>query len=120
MILLSVQVEALLEQGVDPAEKDSRGRTAYSIAGDKQIRDTFRRYYQCSQDAQTLSYSEQQQHGHIVSPGHDMAAILKAADNRNSAFTVQSPTCHFGRQGVSFQCLPMVWHHLNDVQTKPH
>ncbi|KAK9844846.1 hypothetical protein WJX74_007581 [Apatococcus lobatus] len=40
----SEQVEALLEQGMDPAEKDSRGRTAYSLAGDKQIRDTFRRY----------------------------------------------------------------------------
>lgn len=45
--IVHVQVEALLESGVDPAEKDSRGRTAYSLAGDKQIRDTFRRYNFC-------------------------------------------------------------------------
>ncbi|KAJ7951007.1 Ankyrin repeat and zinc finger domain-containing protein 1 [Quillaja saponaria] len=34
----------LLEQGLDPCLKDERGRTPYILAGDKEVRNTFRRF----------------------------------------------------------------------------
>jgi len=34
----------LLEQGLDPCIKDARGKTPYSLASDKEVRNTFRRF----------------------------------------------------------------------------
>jgi hypothetical protein len=34
----------LLEQGLDPCLKDARGKTPYSLASDKEVRNTFRRF----------------------------------------------------------------------------
>ena len=77
-IVLSVQVESLLESGVDPAEKDSRGRTAYSLAGDKQVRDTFRRYDQCVEEPDALlpiPSPPQQQDETMCLPQHECCSL---------------------------------------------
>lgn len=38
------KVLELLEQGLDPCCKDERGRTAYMLASDKEVRNSFRRF----------------------------------------------------------------------------
>ncbi|XP_010544372.1 PREDICTED: ankyrin repeat and zinc finger domain-containing protein 1 [Tarenaya hassleriana] len=38
------RVLELLEQGMDPCAKDERGRTAYMLANEKELRNTFRRF----------------------------------------------------------------------------
>ncbi|KAK6918489.1 VLRF1/Vms1 [Dillenia turbinata] len=41
---MAQKVLELLEQGLDPTMKDERGRTAYMLASDKEVRNTFRRF----------------------------------------------------------------------------
>ncbi|CAN8310820.1 unnamed protein product [Cochlearia groenlandica] len=38
------RVLGLLEEGMDPCDKDERGRTPYMLANDKEVRNTFRRF----------------------------------------------------------------------------
>lgn len=40
----------LLEQGLDPCIKDSRGRTAYMLAAEKEVRNNFRRFMALNMD----------------------------------------------------------------------
>ncbi|KAJ4956423.1 hypothetical protein NE237_013206 [Protea cynaroides] len=44
------QILELLEQGLDPCIKDSRGRTPYMLATEKEVRNTFRRFMALNMD----------------------------------------------------------------------